>query len=241
MNSSKFYDNFISYQIRTGINDRIYKLYRKLCKTGISSNSKILEIGCGIGTMTYLLSRKIKKGKIESIDISPKSIEYAKTNLIQTNIHFTTADILDYEPSVLHFDIILLFDVLEHIPGEKHTTVFKRIGKWMDNNSILLINIPNPGHILFDRKNNPQNLQEIDQPIFLHNLANDLANENLSIQNFETYSVWVKNDYQFLVVKKESEFVKQVLSSNRHILERLKIRLGREFRKLIFHYPVRNK
>jgi trans-aconitate 2-methyltransferase len=237
MNSAKFYDDFITYQIDTGINDRIYNLYKRLCKLGISSGTNILEIGCGIGALTYLLSRKIKKGKIEAIDISPKSIEYARANLNQPNLLFSLAGILEYEPASLNFDIILLFDVLEHIPENEHFLVFSRISKWMNHNSLLLINLPNPHYILFERKNNPQGLQEIDQPIFMYNLANDLAKAHFNIEYFETYSVWVKNDYQFLVIKKESEFVKQFLKTDDNIFKRLKVRLGREIRKLLYSYP----
>ena len=88
MGPSEFYDNFITYQIKTGINDRIFGLYKRVCSLSISNNDRILEIGCGIGSLTYLLSQKVKKGKIEAIDISPKSIEFAKKECIVFNIGY---------------------------------------------------------------------------------------------------------------------------------------------------------
>jgi len=78
MSSPEFYDNFISYQIESGVNDRIYDCYKRMKKQGINNNSSVLEIGCGIGVLTYLLSRKIKKGVIEAIDLIEKSVDYAK-------------------------------------------------------------------------------------------------------------------------------------------------------------------
>ena len=81
MSSAEFYDDFIGYQIKSGINDRIYQLYKRLCKSGITTNSNILEIGCGIGIMTYLISRKVRQGRIEALDISSKSIAFARTKL----------------------------------------------------------------------------------------------------------------------------------------------------------------
>ncbi len=237
MGSSEYYDNFIAYQIQTGINDRIFGLYKRVCDLGISSESNILEIGCGIGSLTYLLSQKVKKGKIEAVDISPKSIEFAKKHLHRKNILFTSSDILDFEPKNLIFDKILLFDVLEHIPEEDHVAVFCKVGKWMDQDSRLLINLPNPDYILFDRKNNPDALQEIDNPIFLNKLCNELDITSFYIEYFETYSVWVKNDYQYLIVRKKSSFVKRQLSLDRNLLKKLYIRLTREIRKLIYNYP----
>jgi trans-aconitate 2-methyltransferase len=237
MGSSAYYDNFISYQIKSGINDRIYGLYKRLCGLGISTNDTVLEIGCGIGTLTYLLSRKIKKGEIEAVDISPMSIGFAIKHLKRKNVSFKVSDILDFEPGNLRFDKILLFDVLEHIPEKDHAAIFGKIGKWMDEDSMLLINLPNPDYIQFGRTNNPEALQEIDNPVFLNQLSGVLDAGSLAIHYFETYAVWVKNDYQFLIVKKKTPFVKQALSQHRNILEKVYLRLTRDFRKLVYNYP----
>jgi len=238
MSSSEFYDNFVNYQLEAGINDRIYQLYKRLCKLGLSSNDKILEIGCGIGSFTYLLSLKIKKGQIEAVDFSEKSIEFAKANLTKPNILFSSANILDYEPTYFNFDKILLFDVLEHIPEEKHLELFTKISTWMNSEAVILINIPNPNYILYDRKYNPKALQEIDQPILIHTLTQTLAKASLELEYFETYSVWVKNDYQFLEIKKKTEFKEQLLSSERNLIEKIKVRLKRDLRKIIYNYPT---
>lgn len=240
MSSSDFYDNFISYQIDSGINDRIYKLYKRICKLGISTNTNILEIGCGIGSLTYLLSRKIKRGRIESMDISQKSIEYVKENLTQSNLCFSSSNILDFEPKYSNFDKILLFDVIEHIPEETHIDLFTKINQWMNNDTLLLINLPNPNYIIFDQKNNPQALQEIDQPIFIDKLVNVLAKVNLNIEYLETYSVWVKNDYHFLIIRKQTEFTENLLSENRNLIDKILVKLNRDFRKLIYNYPKKN-
>src|SRR5258706_4633979 len=93
-----FYDEFIGQQKSSGINDRIYELYKRMSKFGLKPNSKVLELGCGIGTITYMLSRKIKTGFIESVDISPKSIEFAKQRLQKKNIIFNAADAVSYKP-----------------------------------------------------------------------------------------------------------------------------------------------
>ena len=237
MSSADFYDHFIKNQVESGINDRIYGLYRRLCKMGLQSNSAVLEIGCGIGTLTYLLTRKVKTGRIEATDISPQSIEYAKKNLVRPNLSLFAGDILQLEPQSKTFDYVLLFDVIEHIPVEDHTALFSRISRWMHDDSCLLINIPNPGYILFDEKNNPAALQEIDQPVFPDHLATVLAKSGLDIVQFETYSVWVKNDYQFIVGKKRINFEEKFLSKERNVFQKGIVWWGRKWRKFIYRYP----
>ncbi|MCY7309437.1 MAG: class I SAM-dependent methyltransferase [Bacteroidota bacterium] len=237
MSSAKFYDHFIKNQVESGINDRIAGLYRRLCKMGLHTNSTVLEIGCGIGTLTYLLTRKVKTGRIEATDISPQSIEYVKKNLIRPNLSLFAGDILKLEPTAKSFDFVLLFDVIEHIPVEDHAVLFAKINRWMHTDSSLLINIPNPASILFDEKNNPAALQEIDQPVYPDYLATVLAKAGLDIIQFETYSVWVKNDYQFIVIKKRKDFEEIVLSKERNIFQKGIVWWGRKWRKLRYRYP----
>jgi len=204
---------------------------------GLHTNSTVLEIGCGIGTLTFLLTRKVKTGRIEATDISPQSIEYVKKNLIRPNLSLFAGDILKLEPTAKSFDFVLLFDVIEHIPVEDHTALFAKINRWMHTDSSLLINIPNPASILFDEKNNPAALQEIDQPVYPDHLATVLAKAGLDIIQFETYSVWVKNDYQFIVIKKRKDFEEIVLSKERNIFQKGIVWWGRKWRKLRYRYP----
>lgn len=237
MGSAGFYDAFIGKQVESGINDRIYGLYRKLCDAGLNPDSQVLEIGCGIGTLTYLLSRKIKKGSIEATDISPKSIAYAQQHLISNRVRFTAADIMHFIPGKSRFDFILLFDVLEHIPLEQHPALFKQISGWMDDESQLLINIPNPAYILFDQAHNPSVLQETDQPVYTAPLSSSLESAGLEIVSLETYSVWVKEDYRYFRVRKRKPFREDLLSAERNILQKGLKWLGRKWRKRRFPYP----
>jgi 2-polyprenyl-3-methyl-5-hydroxy-6-metoxy-1,4-benzoquinol methylase len=237
MSTADFYDDFINYQRKSGINDRIFHLYKRLLKWGLDTNTNILEIGCGIGTLTYLLSHKIKHGRIEAVDFSRKSIDFAKSHLTQNNIIFTAADILEFETDFSRFDAIVLFDVIEHIPVQDHPELFRKIGEWMNAEASLFINIPNPRYTLFELMNNSQELQEIDQPIFIEQLAEILSRFSLHIEYLETYSIWVKNDYQFVTIKKDKTFVVHTVREDQNLFQRLTVRLIREFRKLIYPYP----
>jgi len=53
---SEYYDGFSSYQLAKGINSRHLSIFRFLRKAGLKKNSIVLEIGCGIGTVTHLIS-----------------------------------------------------------------------------------------------------------------------------------------------------------------------------------------
>ena len=237
MDAVEFYDDFISYQIKIGINERIYEVYRKIIDDGLHTEMNILEIGCGIGSLTYLLEKKIKKGKIESIDLSPKSIEFAKSKLRKSNVYFSSGNVLDFMPKYVPYDKIVLADVLEHIPQEAHLTLFEKLSTWLKNDGSILINIPNPNSILYDQKHRPESLQVIDQPIFIDKLVEIFSKTSLELVFFETYSIWVKNDYNFMIVKKKTEFKEIFLSEERDVTGKILTRLKREIRRIIYSYP----
>ena len=237
MSAANFYDDYLSYHIKSGINDRIYRLYKKLRRAGLRSNETILEIGCGIGALTYLLAKKIKKGRIEAFDPSPKSVAYAKQHIKQANVNFSVEEALNFSPAHAPYDKILLFDVLEHIPEEQHAQVFKKIANWLKDDGKMFINLPNPEYILYDQKYNPATLQELDQPVFLHKLLPVFEANQLALILFQAHSVWVKHDYHFFILQKKKEFTEQFLSKERNVVQKILIRLQRFYRQLRYPFP----
>lgn len=238
MNAAAYYDDFLSAQVKSGINDRIYQLYQRLKKIGLHRNEAILEIGCGIGAFTYLLAKKMRGGIIEAFDPSPKSIQFAKDKIRKPTVQFYTGEILSYQPQTAAlFDKILLFDVLEHIPEQDHLQVFYKIAGLLKPDGLLLINLPNPAYILYDQAHNPGGLQELDQPVFLRNLLPKLEAANLSLDFFESYSVWVKQDYHFLLVRKQAEFREVLLQEQRTFSQKATVWLRRFSRKLLHPFP----
>ena len=232
----EFYDAYVPQQQTSGINDRIFGLYKRLLKAGLNKDSHVLELGCGIGAMTWLLARTVKKGVVEAVDISQESINFARRRIAQPNVEFTAQDILNYVPKNRKFDFITLFDLIEHVPVDSHPALFKNIASWADEETIILINIPNPEYIAYDIKTQSPFLQVIDQPIPLKQILDTLTASGLNLFFFESYSVWVEWDYQFFVIRKTKEFREITLSSKRNFLSKAKKKLEREFVKLKYPY-----
>jgi len=231
-----FYDEFVNHQTDSGVNDRIYGVYKRLLKLGLNSKSSILELGCGIGTNTYLFSKTITNGQIEAVDISPDSIAYCKFKIKKQNIKFFAGDIVAYKPQINNINFITLIDVIEHIPMEQHLALFKNIATYINDETRLVINIPNPEDVVYDINHNPSALQIIDQPVPLAFIIENLNKCGLQLHFFENYSVWVKNDYQFFVVKKQIPFTQTKLSDSRNFLSKLLKKIFRIYLKIRFKY-----
>jgi len=71
----------------------------------------LLEVGCGIGTVVYELS---KKGcRAIGTDISSKAIEYGRDKYPQVVLEVQPAERLSYADE--SFDVVVSFDLLEHL------------------------------------------------------------------------------------------------------------------------------
>ena len=232
----EFYDGFVDNQRKVSINDRIYSLYQRLLQHGLNASSNVLELGCGIGTVSYLISKTLKKGKLESVDISPASIQFAQKRLGNTNRKFIAADVVHYSPHLKNIDYITLFDVIEHIPMDLHPTLFKNMSHYMEEQTQLLINIPSPKSIRYDEKHQPELLQVIDQAIPFNFILKNIEDNGLELIRFEDYSIWVEGDYQFFLIRKKKTYLHKRLADDRTFFEKVTNKLKQLKINLLYSY-----
>ena len=219
---SEFYDEYVQRQIKTGANERLISLYKRLLNGGLNTDSKVLELGCGVGIFTKLLAKKVKNGIIEAVDLSAKSIAVAENELKhKKNIHFDVADVVKYKPENSDFDMITLMDVIEHIPLEHHGELFANLSKISTEKTNILINIPNPQYIGYSRINHPESLQVIDQEVELFILMQHLEKNGLELVYFEKYGIWEQDDYHFMVIRKKRNFELKHLADQRNLSEKV--------------------
>jgi 2-polyprenyl-3-methyl-5-hydroxy-6-metoxy-1,4-benzoquinol methylase len=71
-------------------------------------------------------------------------VEFAKQRIKGSNISIEAGDVVRYQPGAKEFDFICLFDIIEHIPIERHPELFQNISGILGEHTKVLINIPNP-------------------------------------------------------------------------------------------------
>jgi len=111
---------------------------------GEVKNKRVLNVGCYNG---WFEQGMVKKGakEIIGIDIEQKFIELSKKNVPQAN--FFKKSILEVDLSKNYFDLITMFDVLEHLPVGKEKEALKKIRQVLRPLGLLLLSVPN-GHCL---------------------------------------------------------------------------------------------
>jgi 2-polyprenyl-3-methyl-5-hydroxy-6-metoxy-1,4-benzoquinol methylase len=98
-----------------------------LSRTGLlRKGDRILEIGCGIGTVVHELA---KQGHdVQGVDISQVAIEYGRRKYGDVRLDVLAAEELAFEDA--SFDVVLSFDLFEHIARvDKHVGEVRRVLK----------------------------------------------------------------------------------------------------------------
>jgi len=87
---------------------------------GISPEDTLLDLGCGNGELAHELARCAHAGFYTGLDFSPALLEQASAGK-PDNFRFLLADLSsadwDDELKDTHFDTVLAFAVLHHLPG----------------------------------------------------------------------------------------------------------------------------
>ncbi len=235
----EFYNSFlhsrmISYRLNNG-NERI-NLASKFILENINARDNILEIGCGIGIITERISRKLKSGFIWACDISDKNIWYAKQTIRKMNIDFFEADILEQFDIVKKrvnkpIDVFIFVDVLEHIPNEKHADLFSKLDSISTDDAKILLTFPSEFYQNYLIKNNPNELQIVDEVITIDSISENVRKTGFVIKYIEFKDVWMTNQYVHCMLQRKQEIMRLQTKVYTNIFARFLNKLQRYYRK----------
>jgi cyclopropane fatty-acyl-phospholipid synthase-like methyltransferase len=199
---TEYYDSYVGRQSTVGINRRHHTILRLAKQNGLHAGMKVLEIGCGVGTFTSLLHPQLTNGSLLSVDISPESIKEAQKRLGPSkNLSLLVADPVT-EPIPGRYDLIILPDVLEHIPADRHAALFQRLKELLLSDGTILIHSPDAFYSEWLRRTQPELLQIVDLALHLPELIGKIDSAGLILHHFQRHSIWMdKPEYMALSLR----------------------------------------
>ncbi|MGM0945021.1 MAG: class I SAM-dependent methyltransferase [Bacteroidota bacterium] len=218
-----FYDQFSEKQEKTGIDSRHLSILDKVVAAGLKPHHRVLEVGCGLGTVSHLLANQVKSGEVLAVDISPESIEKAKkTWSDQPNLKFEVSDMSDFNKIDQTFDFFVFPDILEHIPVDQHEWLFQTIQQHAHQDSVIFIHIPSPRYLQWMIENEPEKLQVIDQPLDSGDLIKSITKAGFYLEKMETYAVFYEEkDYQYIVFRASKPLEKSTPRNKWEVLKEI--------------------
>jgi 2-polyprenyl-3-methyl-5-hydroxy-6-metoxy-1,4-benzoquinol methylase len=128
-------------------NNFTYEIILGILRKYIKGRTKILDIGCGAGTISFYLAKK--GNEVMGIDISEKAIDACmkstkKLNL--NNINFKKMN-FPYEIPNEKYDIVLCIETIEHLKDD--SLALKRVFSLLKPNGVLILSTPSSNAPLF--------------------------------------------------------------------------------------------
>ena len=100
------------------------------------SGYRILELGCGTGNVLRVLKRACPHGMVIGLDLFASGLQYARC---RTSCDLVRADVRKL-PFCAAFDLIGLFDVLEHLPDDNQ--VLRELHSVLRPHGVLILTVP---------------------------------------------------------------------------------------------------
>lgn len=121
--------------------------YERPWMKGLAPDAAIFDCGCGSGRQLYALSRMGFKN-IFGIDVAEELLTIARADL-DKSVKLVNMDAFEFlGKNEGKFDVVILNDVLEHIPRERTVELLRLIHTALRPGGIVNIRVPNMGSIL---------------------------------------------------------------------------------------------
>lgn len=115
------------------------KMYNDFCNKFIANKSgRLLDVGCGLGYFVKKIS-SFPNWQVYGYEISEPAVEFARNKLGLKNIYGGKVEKSNFPKK--YFDIIILWDVIEHIPNPH--PLLSYLGSILKDDGLLFMHTPN--------------------------------------------------------------------------------------------------
>lgn len=168
-------------------------------------NKVVLDIACGEGYGTDLLSTKAKH--IYGVDISSESVEHAKKKYLKNNMEFRQGSTSEIPMENNSVDCVISFETIEH--HDEHEQMMKEIKRVLKPDGLLIISSP-------DKENynktlpepNKFHVKELEFFEFKQLIQGHFQYSKFFFQNIVYGSmILLENDNYFNYIKKDESFI----------------------------------
>lgn len=127
--------------------------YRKkiISYADLKSGERVLEVGCGTGTLSLLAKRRVDDGEVIGLDLSPKMVKQAekKSEKYKLDIKFIEGSIDHLPFPENYFDVVLSSWMFHHLPIKIKREGLKEIHRVLKNGGrFLFFDFSKPKNVL---------------------------------------------------------------------------------------------
>jgi 2-polyprenyl-3-methyl-5-hydroxy-6-metoxy-1,4-benzoquinol methylase len=227
---SSFYDLNVKEEIKDFINgnERNERAWETILRWAPDSVNSILEIGCGIGYISWRMSQVFNSAECNGIDTSQRSLDIARKLFAHPSLKYISGPLTE-ELTKKEYDLIVLMDVYEHIAQSDRPSLHAAIKKLCHGNTRIILTFPTPGFLNYLRLNRPDQIQPIGENIDQSTLDLMALETGTKLIHYGEINVWSENDYAHVVFA-----VNDQICDDRYKIENEKLHLMSKAERLRF-------
>jgi len=130
---------------------------RYMLASKFTQGKKVLDIACGTGYGSFLLSENSQE--VIGMDISTESVDYANQKFIKENLSFKQASAAEIPLPDKSMDVIVSYETIEHVDEETQHKAMKEFARVLKNDGVLIISTPSKDSKKYNAQN-PYHIKE---------------------------------------------------------------------------------
>lgn len=137
----KYHSDRLLQQRIIARNNFTYQSLTPLLDEYCYSGKKVLDVGCGVGTLDFYLASR--NNRVVGIDISTKAVDMARKNAVFLGVSKNTRFYRLVFPQRFpkgKFDVVIISEVIEHMPDD--VLSLERIWRLLKTGGILILTTP---------------------------------------------------------------------------------------------------
>jgi SAM-dependent methyltransferase len=149
---------------------------------GLTSDSRVLDVGCGTGMLTAALHDFLcERGVYLGVDISPQAIAFCRSRFSRPNFTFRESEMTALPHTGTSFDFIVFFSIFTHTYPEETVALLREASRLLAANGLIFADVFTAP--LVDLYHGDRALIELNQDYFLRLVENcDLHAELVQAQ-----------------------------------------------------------
>jgi len=119
--------------------------------SGYVQDKTVLDVACGVGYGAGWVGRKIGSGQLVGVDLSERSLRYARYAYMRPKLNFMLGNGLLLPIKRNSVEVVISFETIEHIPMNEQKAFVAEVHRVLKSGGTFLCSTPNkefsPGHI----------------------------------------------------------------------------------------------
>lgn len=140
-------------------------LWRYVFAAGYVQDKTVLDVACGVGYGADWVGRKIGSGQLVGVDLSERSLKFARDAYMRPNLNFVLGNGLLLPIKRNSVDVVISFETIEHVPMNEQKAFVAEVYRVLKPGGTFLCSTPNkefsPGHVDHTREFTPAEFFEM--------------------------------------------------------------------------------